>query len=169
MTRQEPPTTTEEPAPAQAGAVGDLGLGLGLVAVCVWAAGQAWAMPRRGDLGLLTSPGLTPFLACAVIATLSLILVGHAVWRGALSGIRARLVEMAGSDESRRVVVLAVLMGVYVALIGVVHYAVVTTGFLLASFLFVRAGGWVTIVVATVLGVGLTAFAIPYAFTMPLP
>ncbi|QVQ53037.1 hypothetical protein J4H86_04320 [Spiractinospora alimapuensis] len=126
-------------------------------------------MPRRGDLGLLTSPGLTPFLACAVIAALSLVLVVRAVWRGALRGIVTRTREMAGSDESRRVVVLVVLMGVYVGLIGVVHYAVVTTAFLLASFLFVRAGGWATVVVATVVGVGLTAFVIPYAFTMPLP
>ncbi len=163
--------TVGERAGAQepARAAGDLAVGLVLIAVCVWAGWEALGMPRRGALGMLTSPGFTPLLACLTVGVMSAVLVGSAVLRGAIGGVRVRLAEMARSEESRRVVVLFVLIATYGLLVGVIQFAVVTAAFLLACFTFVRAGGWVTIVVTAMVGTLLAAIAIPYAFSMPLP
>ncbi|GAA3726952.1 hypothetical protein HDA32_003608 [Spinactinospora alkalitolerans] len=167
MSARTPADGTDECAPSRA--AGDLALGTALIVVCAWAAGESLDMPRRGELGLLTSPGFTPFLVCVLVAVLSAVVVARALMRGALKGIAPRIAEMWCSEESRRVVVLFALITGYALLIGVVQFAVVTGGFLLAMFWYVRSGGWLTIALATAVGVLLTAVVIPYAFTMPLP
>ncbi|MBB4929529.1 hypothetical protein F4561_000349 [Lipingzhangella halophila] len=163
--------TADERAGAQAPAraAGDLAVGLVIIAVCVWAGWESLGMPRRGQLGLLTSPGFTPFLACLTIGVLCAILVVRALLRGALKGVGPRLAEMWHSEESRRVVVLFALITGYGLLVGVIQFAVVTGVFLLVCFVFVRAGGWVTIAATTVVATLLTGVAIPHAFSMPLP
>lgn len=162
-------TSDEDAHEAPSRAMGDLFLGCVLIAVCLWAAWEALGMPRRGDLGLITSPGFTPLVVCTVIIVLSLIMVTRAVLDGAVAETSGRMAQLVRSYQARRVLILSAMITGYVLLIGVLDFTLVTALYLLVTFVYVRAGGWVTIVAATVTGALLTAVVIPYAFTMPTP
>lgn len=154
---------------AQPTAAGDLVVAIVLLPLCAWIVREALGMPRRGDLGLMTSPGFTPILVSCAIALLSLVVLAKAVRGGALRALVPRLRELAHSAESRRAVVLFALMVGYAMLIGLVPFPIVTGAYLAATFVFLRSGSWVQIAVATAVGVVLTGFVIPYVFSMPLP
>lgn len=149
--------------------MGDLFLGVFLIAVCIWAAGESVGMPRRGALGIITSPGFTPLLVSIIVTVLSGILVVKALKGGAVGETRTRLLTMMRSPGTHRVLILSLIMIGYVALIGVLDFRLVTGLYLLGTFIYVRAGGWIGITIATVVGTALTTMIIPDLFTMPTP
>lgn len=162
---EEPQEDHEAPSHA----MGDLFMALALIAICLWAATEALAMPQRGELGMITSPGFTPLLVCTILTVLSAAVAVTALKAGALGETAGRLTHMARSRQTRRVLVLSAMMVGYVLLIGVLEFTVATALYLLATFLYVRAGGWLTIAAATAIGALLTGSAIPFLFSMPTP
>lgn len=149
--------------------MGDLFLGVIFILVSIWGGWEAINMPRRGELGVLTSPGLTPILLCVALIILSLIMVVKALRGGAIAEIPGRLKQMTKSYQTRRVLILAAIITGYVLLIGVLDYGFVTFLFLLVAFLYVRAGRWYTILLAALAGTVLTTMLLPYFFSMPTP
>lgn len=149
--------------------MGDLFLGVAFILASIWGGWEAFNMPRRGELGVLTSPGLTPILLCVALIILSMIMVVKSLRGGAIAEIPGRLKEMAKSHQVRRVVILAAIITGYVLLIGVLDYGLVTFIFLLVAFFYVQAGRWYTILIAAVAGTVLTTMLLPHFFSMPTP
>lgn len=149
--------------------MGDFFLGVAFILVSIWGAWEALNMPRRGELGVITSPGFTPLLVCASLIILSVIMLTKALRGGAIKEVPGRLKQMAKSYQTRRVLILAAIMTAYVLLIGVLDFRLVTFLFLVVSFIYVRAGRWYTILIAAVIGTVLATIALPYFFSMPTP
>ncbi|WP_165874134.1 tripartite tricarboxylate transporter TctB family protein [Rubrobacter taiwanensis] len=151
------------------GKVGDLFGGLLFAALGVFAIGAAVGMPRRGELGFVTSPGFTPLLLGTAILILSVVMVVKALRAGAIREIGNWFRTIRKSQESRRVLVLTGLLTAYVAAIGYLNFALVTFLFITATFFYVRAGKPWQILIYAAVATGLVAYFIPYIFTMPLP
>jgi hypothetical protein len=149
--------------------VGDLLGGLFFGALGAFVTVSALGMPRRGELGFFTSPGFTPLILGVAMLVLSTVLVAKTLRGGVLGEAGSWAREIRTSAESRRVVVLTLLLTGYVALIGYLDFALVTFLFITATFFYVRAGKPWQILLYAVVATGVVAYFIPYVFTMPLP
>lgn len=160
------PEETDEPPSKY---MGDFFLGVAFIFISIWGGWEALNMPRRGEMGVLTSPGLTPLLVGGALTILSLIMLIESLRGGALTELPGRLKEMVGSDQSRRVVILSAIITIYVLLIGVLDFRLVTFLFLMVVFAYVRAGRWYTMLLSAIAGTVLATIALPYFFSMPTP
>ena len=150
-------------------AVGDIVFALIMIPLTLFVAWEGWNMPRRGDFGFLTSPGLSPLLLATLVLVMTTIVTVSAVRAGAATSISARVRSLAKHDETRRALVLMALVASYALLIGRVPFPIITAVFLAVTFTYVRVGSWLRITIATAIGTALTGWAIPTLFSMPMP
>lgn len=150
-------------------AAGDLGVGITIALVTLFAMYEAFNMPRRGELGIFTGPGFTPLLVGGLIVLLSVVVIINGFRGHGVRGIAPRLKELSTLPEPRRIAVLVLLAGTYAFAIGPVPYEVATVVFLLVTFTFVRVGSPIRIAIAAAACSALAAWIVPTLFNMPMP
>jgi hypothetical protein len=125
----------------------------------------------KSNMGFITSAGFTPMLLSILVIVLSVILIIETVKRN--TSARLSLSEWfkgAREDETvRRSVVLALLTGVYIALVGVVNFILITFVFLFVIYYYLQVGKLWRVLLYSVMNTVLIAYIIPTVYQMPLP
>jgi hypothetical protein len=149
--------------------VGDVVGGLAFMALSVFAIVGALNMPRRGTLGFVTAAGFTPTLIGSLLFVLSATLVALTLRTHGYRSIAGWARSTLSNDIVRRWLTLVALIGVYVALVGWIHFIVLQFLFFVAIFAYLRVGRAWHVLVYSVLGAALIGYLIPEIFEMPIP
>ncbi len=147
-------------------------------AVCFAIFGAAFCIAalrmRVFNNSLLVSPGLFPLILGAVFILLGLLLLRSAVKRGGweqashvLSG--GNLHAFATSPRVHKAVVLLLIVVAYVAALGYIPFLWATAGYLLATFVYLKAMKLHWIVLVSFLAAYAITFAFRDLFRIPMP
>ncbi len=151
-------------------AAGDLVLGIIITLFAVFVIVESLRMPHRGHLGLLVTPGFSPFFTGAVLLFLSLILDLRALRRRGHIQLGSWLKAAVGEEENRRFLVILAAVSLYVVvLLGRVPFIAATLVFHALIFVYLKIGKPVKIIAYTLLATGLVSLLLPKLFEMPVP
>jgi len=159
-------------SPKQIGlrAAGDLVLSILITLFAVFVIVESLRMPHRGHLGLLVTPGFSPFFTGVALLLLSLILDVRAMRRKGHIHLASWLKEAVSEEENRRFLVLLAATSLYaVILLGRVPFVAATLVFHALIFSYLKIGKPIKIIAYALLATGLVSLLLPKLFEMPVP
>ena len=151
-------------------AAGDLVLSIFITLFAVFVIVESLRMPHRGHLGLLVTPGFSPFFTGVALLLLSLILDIRAIRRKGHIHLGSWLKAAVAEEENQRFLVILAAMGLYVVvLLGRVSYVAATFVFHALVFTYLKIGKPLKIIAYALLATALVSLLLPKLFEMPVP
>lgn len=149
--------------------VGDILVSIVFIAYSVFMFVGALGFPRHGQMTFVTGPWFTPMLLSSVVVILCMVIIVRTVLKSGRLSLVGWMREVSTDERMRRSLVIAVVIGIYVGLIGVVHFTVVNLVFFLVVFFYLKIGSRIRIVVYSLAGTLLVGHLVPYIFNLPVP
>lgn len=120
-------------------------------------------------MGIITAPAFTPILLSVMVTVLSIVLIVRTLIRYGVPDVKAWCFTVICDERMRRSAVLILFTGIYIVMVGRLHFLLATTIYLFAMFWYLKLGRlWIVLLSAVVAGLFVSVF-IPGVFRMPLP
>ncbi|GAB4372140.1 MAG: hypothetical protein Kow009_08210 [Spirochaetales bacterium] len=125
----------------------------------------------KSNMGFVTSAAFTPILLSVLVSLLSIFLILETRKRNRTLPLSlAEWFKSIRDDETvRRFGILALLIGLYIGLVGIVNFFILTFGFLFCIYSYLQVGKLWRVLLYSVLNTLLIAYVIPTIYQMPLP
>jgi len=149
--------------------VGDILISIVFIAYSVFMFVGARGFPRHGQMTFVTGPWFTPMLLSSVVGILCVALIVRTLIKFRKLSAVGWVREVFADERMQRSLALAVIIGVYVGLIAVVHFTIVNLVFFLVVFFYLKIGSRLQIVIYSVASTLVVAHIVPYIFNLPVP
>ena len=125
----------------------------------------------KSDMGFITSAGFTPILLSIVVCALSVMLILETLKNNKSARLSmAAWLKSAKADETvRRSVALILITGMYIMLVGVINFILITFVFLFVIYYYLKVGKIWRVLLYSTMNTVLIAYIIPTVYQMPLP
>ncbi len=148
---------------------GDLVLSFFVMVFAVLMIIGALNFPRRAQMGVITSPAFTPILLSVLIIILCTILIAATLKKYGRVSISEWFKGVIADEKMRRSFILIVFTGVYILLVGKIHFLIVNIVYLFVMYWFLKIGSWKKVVLYSLASGVFISIIIPFVFQMPLP
>lgn len=125
--------------------------------------------PHRARMGFITSARFTPILLSILITILCFVLINGTIKKYGKISIHDWFKETVADDKIKRSFVLIIMVGLYISLIGRVHFLFINTLYLFIIYWYLKIGTWKIIIIYSLAGGLITSWVVPFIFQMPLP
>jgi len=125
----------------------------------------------KSNMGFITSAGFTPMLLSVFVSVLSVILIIETLKRNksARLSISEWFNNARGDEAVRRSVALIIMTGIYIVLVGVVNFILITFVFLFVIYYYLQVGKIWRVLLYSAMNTALIAYVVPAVYQMPLP
>ncbi len=123
------------------------------------------------EMGFVTSAGFTPILLAILVSILSIFLIVRTIRREKPGSIHfsAWAARLCRDETVRRSALLITITGLYIFLVGTVHFLPLTLLFLCTIYFYLKIGTIGRILIYSLANALLIGYVIPWIYQMPLP
>jgi hypothetical protein len=148
---------------------GDIVFGILIIIYAILMFIGAMHFPHRAQMGIITSAKFTPMLLSILMIILCCTLIIVTIRKYGSVSIAGWFKEIVSDETMRRSFILIIMIGLYILLIGRIHFIIINILYFFVMYYYLKIGSWKMIILYSVASGLFVSVVVPNVFQMPLP